>query len=143
MKPRKKDILDLKDWDREQFASWLRKGLEGYFIHKEGVRHFHPLEYCILQEHTLWGDLVEIYDAFPHKQQKEIREAIALLISRLPVQQNYKPVFSTLLSFAVAVGATEVLQILHSDGTGFRQLEKTDSEFQFRNELLIEELERV
>ena len=105
MKPRKKDILGLKDWNREQFASWLRNGLEGYFIRKEGVRHFHPLEYCILHEHTLWGDLVNIYEAFSTKQQKVIREAIVLLMFELPISQNYGKIFYELRTFSEAIGA--------------------------------------
>jgi len=105
MKPRKKDILELKDWDREQFASWLRIGLEEYFIRREGIRHFRPFEYCMLHEHTLWGDLVNIYEAFSSKQQKAIREAVVFLMFTLPVNQGYVRIFDELRTFSEAIGA--------------------------------------
>lgn len=126
MKPRTKDVLHFVGWTSRSFAKWLRDGLEGYLINKEGIGKFRPLEYCIAQEHTLWGDLAEVYSAFPQDQQAHIREAIAILLKELPAEQKYAKIFRELLCLAEAVGAKEVLKAIPPAGQGFLALEPED-----------------
>ena len=138
MKPREKDLWKVADWNASRFALWLRRGLELYYIEKGGVGNFKPFEYCVLREHTFWADLAEIFHGFPPAQAMAMKEGAALLLKELPVNSMYDPIFRTLLYFAEAVGATEVLGSIPLQGTGFRRLNPETADIRSLDDLALD-----
>ncbi len=128
LRPNPKDIATFGAYDVGQFARWLRAGLEGYLVNKTGVGSFRPLWYCMLQEHSLFGDLENIYDDFSAPQKAMIRQAVVLLLKELPVEQKYEPVFGVLLDFAAAISAVDVLSSIPARGEGFLILEPVNQD---------------
>lgn len=124
IEPKREDIAKFRSYDVEQFERWLRVGFEGYFIDNAGVRNFRPVEYCILHEHTLSGDLRVIFDAFSSDQQAMIREAVTRLLERLPVEEKYVPIFRELLDLAVVVRAHEIFKVIPARGGRFLALDQ-------------------
>ncbi len=128
IKPRIEDIEKFRGYEVDDFVRWLRVALEGLLIDGLGVRNFAPIDYCILREHTVAADMEIVYDAFPAAQRAMIREAIARLLCRLPVDFRYAAVFRTLLDLAAVVGAHEIFAAVPVRGEGFLTLEQTHSD---------------
>jgi hypothetical protein len=122
--PAPEDIEKFRGYSEVSFEQWLRLALEGYYLDNLGVQNFAPIDYCILREHTLAADLKIIYDSFSSNERASIRLAVANLLSHLPFEPRYVPIFRVLLNLAPSIGAHEVLKVIPARANGFLSIER-------------------
>lgn len=119
-----------------QFEAWLRAGFEGYFLEDADIWAFPGAEGILAGPEHLVTNLGKFYLHLKARQQGRFRQAIADLLSVLPSETRYIPLFEYLLSLAVDIQAYEVLPVLTRVGNGFFGLTQEDGTNLFAQALL-------
>jgi hypothetical protein len=111
-KPDFKDVEPLESFEIEDFARWLRTGIEGYVFNFNRSRLFDPLHLFVRRGDDLTTDLKVIYSVLSPHSQARFRQGIASALSQLPGEERYMLVFRELMLLAGAIRAQEILPIL-------------------------------
>lgn len=112
-KPDFKDVEPLESFEIEDFARWLRTGIEGYVFNFNRNRLFDPLHLFVRRGDDLTTDLKIIYSVLsPDSSQARFRQGIASALSQLPGEERYVLVFRELMLLAGAIRAQEILPVL-------------------------------
>ena len=110
--PGREDLAPFEGFKADDFAAWLRVGLEGYLIEDEGVWVFEHVAVFLQGEEHLALALGHIYRGLPAPERAEFRKAVAKVMATLEADPVNAPVFEHLLTIAVVLPAPEVLSVL-------------------------------
>jgi len=104
------DALSLKS--ESAIETWLRVGLEGYFLEGGSPWSFDPLGAYIGHADNIALDIRNIYRACPAVIQAKIRVAVAHLMAAMPAENRYYRVFEALFHIAAVLQVTEIFRVV-------------------------------
>ena len=118
--PGREDLAPFEGFKADDFAKWLKVGLEAYLIEDEGVWEFEHVAVFLQGEEHLALALGHIYRELSAPEQAEFRKAVADVMATLEADLVNAPVFEHLLAIAAVLPAPEVLSVLRVRiGNGF------------------------
>lgn len=110
--PGREDLAPFEGFKADDFAAWLKVGLEAYLIEDEGVWGFEHVAVFLQGEEHLALALGHIYRELPARERAEFRKAVAKVMATLEADPVNAPVFEHLLAIAAVLPAPEVLSVL-------------------------------
>ena len=110
--PGREDLAPFEGFKTDDFAAWLKVGLEAYLIEDEGVWGFEHVAVFLQSEEHLALALGHIYRELSAPERAEFRKAVAKVMATLEADPVNAPVFEHLLAIAAVLPAPEVLSVL-------------------------------
>ena len=110
--PGREDLAPFEGFKADDFATWLKVGLEAYLIEDEGVWGFEHVAVFLQSEEHLALALGHIYRELSARERAEFRKAVAKVMAELEADPVNAPVFEHLLAIAAVLPAPEVLNVL-------------------------------
>lgn len=133
MEKKKENIKKIENFSAEEFAEWLRKGIDD--LHNGKVESFKPLHYLIGESDNIISDLSNIYNASSDKSQKRFRNGIVIGLYGYPEKISLE-VAATLLRLAGEISCKEILPVINNwvNQYKFYFLPKWDRDPEINNE---------
>ena len=109
--PGREDLAPFEGFKADDFAAWLKVGLEAYLIEDEGVWGFEHVAVFLQGEEHLALALGHIYRELPARERAEFRKAVAKVMATLEADPVNAPVFEHLLAIAAVLPAVWMRRI--------------------------------
>lgn len=108
--PQKEDVAEIAGYSDIRFGTWLKVGLDAFYLENKGRHAFPPMHPFIGRDYSLAADLAAIYVVLDSSAQAAYRGGIAISFAEASLE-SYQAI-ATLLDLAVATRAREILPVI-------------------------------